>query len=102
MDNWNCFSFFTQVPAAALPSEKFLAQISETKSKSDKPEGLVDTDLSFKLLLIFESKIRILYATFEFEGVGKQIKICKTETRQAGLGNPKKSKNPQNLLDFLN
>lgn len=101
MDNWNCFSFFTQVPAAALPSEKFLGQNSETKSKSDKPEGLVYTDLSFKLL-IFESKIKILYATFEFEGVRKQIKICKTETRQAGLGNPKNAKTPQNLLDFLN
>lgn len=38
---------FTQVPATAVPSEKFLAQDSETERKSDKPEGLVYTDLSF-------------------------------------------------------
>lgn len=59
VDNWNCFTFFTQVPATALPSEKFLAQNSETKSKSDKPEGLVYSYLSFKLLLIQELKAKL-------------------------------------------
>lgn len=51
VDNWNWFTFFTQVPATALPSEKFPAQDSETERKSEKPEGLVYTDLSFKLPL---------------------------------------------------
>lgn len=57
-----------QVHGVAVQSEKFTGQNPENKSKSDKPPGLLYTDLLLESTfnIGFEIKMKILWATFEF------------------------------------